>query len=130
MWTNSSAATTTGPITDNYTRKYVYQQETDSFLLELQQFYIKYHLLKVSTFHSVQFAILDLPLFGERKNYHQLLPLFWLEMVHMMGLSIIIKEKSVGKHVFPPLFAFPMRLKCVPKIDIGKLPPCIIHHFS
>ena len=60
--------------------------------------------------HSVQFAILDLPLFGERKNYHQLLPLFWLEMVHMMGLSIIIKKKvweSVGKHVFPPLFAFP-----------------------
>ena len=46
--------------------------------------------------HSVQFVIFDLPLFGVRKNYHQLLPLFWLEMVHMIGLSIIIK-KSVGK---------------------------------
>ena len=66
--------------------------------------------MNIGTSHSVQFAILDLPLFGERKNYHQLLPLFWLEMVHMMGLSIIIKKKvweSVGKHVFPPLFAFP-----------------------
>jgi len=38
--------------------------------------------------------------------------------------------ESVGKHVFPPLFAFPLRLKCVPKLEIEKLPPCIIHHFS
>ena len=62
--------------------------------------------------HSVQFAILGLPLFGERKNYHQLPTLFWLEMVHMMGLSTFMKKKvweSVGKHVFPPLFAFPFK---------------------
>ena len=68
---------------------------------------ITLHLTKL---HSVFFSILGLPLFGERKNYCQLLPLFWLEVVHMKGLSIIIKKKvweSVGKHVFPPLFAFP-----------------------
>ena len=64
--------------------------------------------------HSVQFAILDLPLFGERKNYHQLLPLFWLEMVHMMGLSIIIKNKSVGKcgkACFSTFVCFSLELK-------------------
>ena len=47
--------------------------------------------------HSVLFPILGLPLFGRRKNYHQLPTLFWLEMIHMMGLSTVIKKKSVGK---------------------------------
>ena len=34
------------------------------------------------------------------------------------------------KHVFPPFFAFPLSLKCMPKLQIEMLPPCIIHHFS
>ena len=39
-------------------------------------------------------------------------------------------EKSVGKHVFPSFFDFPLNLKFVPKLEIEKLPPCIIHHCS
>ena len=54
-------------------------------------------LEKEEAFHSVLFPILGLPLFGRRKNYHQLPTLFWLEMIHMMGLSTVIKKKSVGK---------------------------------
>ena len=39
-------------------------------------FTLKFNRTMIQRLHSVLFSILGLPLFGERKNYHQLLPFF------------------------------------------------------
>ena len=59
--------------------------------------------------HSVQFAILGLPLFGEKKSAR-----IGEEFSTLNGSYDIFKQfyqkKSVEKHVFPPLFAFLLKL--------------------
>ena len=51
----------------------------------------------------------------------------------MVKQSFIKKKiwEHLGKHVFPPLFAFPFKGYSVHQsLKLRSIPPCIIHHFS